>query len=47
MRFHLENEGRTVRRLPVGVLPENVFWWFTTRDFSDGMKTFNRLVKQF
>ena len=46
VRFHLENEGRTVRRLPVGVLPENVFWWFTTRDFSDGMKTFNRLVDE-
>ena len=45
-RFHLSNGGKTVRRLPVEVLPENVFWWFTTRDFADGMKTFNRLVDE-
>ena len=44
--FHLSNSGKTVRRLPVDVVPENVFWWFTTRDFADGMKTFSRLVDE-
>ena len=45
-RFWRENDGKTVRRLPVDVLPENVFWSFTTRDFPDGMKAFNRLVDE-
>ena len=45
-RFWMENDGKTVRRLPVDVLPENVFWSFTTRDFPDGMKAFNRLVDE-
>ena len=46
VRFWRENDGKAIRRLPVEVLPENVFWWFTTRDFSDGMKAFNRLVDE-
>ena len=37
-RFWRENDGKTVRRLPVDVLPENAFWGFITRDFPDGMK---------
>ena len=45
-RFWLENESRSVRRLPVSIAPENVFWSFGTRDFADGMKTFNRLVDE-
>ena len=44
--FWRANEGRTVRRLPVGIVPENVFWSFGTRDFSDGFKTFDRLVDE-
>ena len=43
-RFWRENDGKTVRRLPVDVLPENVFWGLSTRDFADGMKTLNRLA---
>ena len=46
VQFWQENDGKTVRRLPIDVLPENVFWWFTSRDFSDGMKTFNALVDE-
>ncbi|MBQ0031976.1 MAG: hypothetical protein KBT68_04150, partial [bacterium] len=45
-RFWKENDGKTVRRLPVGIAPENVFWSLGTRDFSDGMKTFDRLVDE-
>ena len=45
-RFWQENDGKTVRRLPVDVLPENVFWWFTSRDFSEGLNTFNELVDE-
>jgi len=41
--FWRTNDGKTIRRLPVDIVPENVFWSFGTRDFSDGMKTFNRL----
>ena len=42
--FWRDNGGKTVRRLPVGVMPENVFWSLTTRDFADGMKTFSRMA---
>jgi hypothetical protein len=45
-RFWRENDGKTVRRLPVDVLPENAFWGFITRDFPDGMKAFNRMVDE-
>ncbi|MBR4615827.1 MAG: hypothetical protein IKO55_09490, partial [Kiritimatiellae bacterium] len=45
-RFWRENDGKTVRRLPVDVVPENAFWGFGTRDFSDGMKAFNRMVDE-
>ena len=45
-RFWRENDGKTVRRLPVDVLPENAFWGFNTRDFPDGMKAFNRMVDE-
>lgn len=45
-RFLQENVGKTVRRLPVDVVPENVFWSFSTHDFADGMKTFSRLVDE-
>jgi len=45
-KFWQENDGRTVRRLPVDIGPENVFWSFGTRDFADGMKTFNRLMDE-
>ena len=33
VRFWRENDGKTVRRLPVDVVPENVFWGFGTRVF--------------
>lgn len=45
-RFWKENDGKTVRRLPVGIAPENVFWSLGTRDFSDGLKAFDRLVDE-
>ena len=45
-RFWRENDGKTVRRLPVDVLPENAFWGFNTRDFPDGMKAFSRMVDE-
>lgn len=45
-RFWRENDGKTVRRLPVQVMPENVFWSFGTRDFSEGMKTFGKLMDE-
>lgn len=45
-RFWLEKDGRAVRRLPVDVQPENAFWGFGTRDFSDGMKTFSRMADE-
>ena len=45
-RFWRENDGKKVRRLPVDVVPENAFWGFGTRDFPDGMKTFNRMVDE-
>lgn len=45
-RFWRENDGKTVRRLPVQVLPENVFWSFSSRDFADGMKTFSRMAEE-
>ena len=45
-RFWRENDGKTVRRLPVDVVPENVFWGFGTRDFPDGMKAFNRMIDE-
>ena len=33
VRFWRENDGKSVRRLPVDVVPENVFWGFGTRVF--------------
>ena len=45
-RFWRENDGKTVRRLPVDVVPENAFWGFGTRDFLDGMKAFNRMAEE-
>ena len=45
-RFWRENDGKTVRRLPVDVVPENAFWGFGTRDFPDGMKAFNRMADE-
>ena len=45
-RFWRENDGKTVRRLPVDVVPENAFWGFGTRDFLDGMKAFNRMADE-
>ncbi|MBR4611466.1 MAG: hypothetical protein IKO40_01990, partial [Kiritimatiellae bacterium] len=45
-RFWRENDGKVVRRLPIDVLPENVFLWFTNRDFADGMKVFDRLADE-
>ena len=44
--FWRDNDGKTIRRIPVNVMPENVFWGFGTRDFADGMKTFNRLMDE-
>ncbi len=44
--FWRNNDGKTVRRLPVDIVPENVFWSFGTRDFSDEMKTYNKLVDE-
>ena len=46
VRFWRENDGKTVRRLPVDMLPENAFWGFNTRDFPDGMKAFSRMVDE-
>ena len=45
-RFWRENDGKTVRRLPVDVVPENVFWGFGTRDFPDNLKAFNRMIDE-
>ena len=45
-RFWRENDGKTVRRLPVDVVPENVFWGFGTRDFPDGLKAFKRMIDE-
>ena len=45
-KFWRENDGKTVRRLPVDVLPENAFWGFGTRDFLNGMKAFNRMADE-
>ena len=39
--FWRDNDGKTIRRIPVNVMPENVFWGFGTRAFADVMKTFN------
>ena len=44
--FWRDNDGKTIRRIPVNVMPENVFWGLGTRDFADGMKTFNRLMDE-
>ena len=44
--FWRDNDGKSVRRLPVNVVPENVFWSFGNRDFPDGMKTFNRMTDE-
>ena len=46
VRFWRENDGKTVRRLPVDVVPENVFWGFGTRDFPDGLKAFSRMIDE-
>ncbi len=46
VRFWRDNDGKVVRRLPVDVVPENAFWGFTTRDFSDNLKSFNRMVDE-
>ena len=46
VRFWLDNDGKTVRRLPVDVVPENVFWGFGTRDFPDNLKAFNRMIDE-
>jgi hypothetical protein len=45
-RFYTANNGKTLRRLPIDILPENGFWWFTTRDFADGMSAFNHLADE-
>ena len=45
-RFWRENDGKAVRRLPVDVVPENVFWGFGTRDFPDGLKAFSRMIDE-
>ena len=44
VRFWRDNDGKAVRRLPVDVVPENVFWGFGTRDFPDGLKAFTRMI---
>ena len=46
VRFWRENDGKSVRRLPVDVVPENVFWGFGTRDFPDGLKAFKRMIDE-
>ena len=46
VRFWRENDGKAVRRLPVDVVPENVFWGFGTRDFPDGLKAFSRMIDE-
>jgi len=43
-RFWRENDGKTVRRLPVNVMPENVFLSFGNKDFSDDFRTFGALM---
>ena len=44
VRFWRDNDGKAVRRLPVDVVPENVFWCLGTRDFPDDLKAFNRMI---
>lgn len=44
--FMRSNAGRTVRRLPVSILPENVFLSFSSRDFAEGMTTFDRMLDE-
>ena len=46
VRFWRDNDGKSVRRLPVDVVPENVFWGFGTRDFPDGLKAFSRMIDE-